>query len=333
MRRNPKYAVDLDPELLSYMEKKPKSRWELGLEWHKGRRTVMLGGRSELATLKPDQKLLLLVRGESLENPTTIHWLSGVYEQAPQLLDYKIGYHRTTWGSGKVDFDDTGYDGHRLMAEIRQILEPSTVRHGHDRDSDESADFSYLALAGPQDMVWYHATLAKNESSILRSGLLPPGDQRRASGWSPAWNMGLQNAVYLTSDETRARRIAETLAVRSEEPAVVLSVDGAGLEDTRLLALDEDAIRNDYDGTVEWDYYDADFPQWVTSFENTQVLSIAYMDKISPQAISVLARCVPRVEAFARGYAPEDATPETDPDLFVFETELTWSDGWSSEED
>lgn len=332
MRRNPKYDVYLDPELVSFIEKHPNSRWDLGLTWDKGRRMIVFGGSPELAMLDPKRRLLFLLRGESLENPTTIHWLSGVYAQAPQLLDYKIVYHKTTWGSGKVDFDDTGYDGRRLMAEVRQILEPSTVRHGRDTDRDEAVDFSYLALESPQEMVWYHATLAKNEDSILRRGLLPPGDERRASGWSPDWNMGLQNAVYLTSDETRARQIAETLATRNEEPAIVLSVNGSGLEDTRLLAFDEDAIRNDYDGAVDWESYDQDFPQWVTSFEHSQVRSIAYMGRIPPEEISVLARCVPRVEAYARGYIPEDATPETDPDSFVFETELTWSDGWSSDD-
>lgn len=137
--------------------------------------------------------------------------------------------------------------------------------------------------------------------------------------------MDLQRAVYLTADESLAIRIAETLAYREEQDVAVVEVDGRGLEDTKRLTFDEDALRNSFDDRVEWEDYDADFPQWVSGFES-HVKSIAYIGKISPKYLRVPLIGTYKVEAYPVPYAKPGADPETDPDEFRFEGEVEWSE-------
>lgn len=338
MRRNPKYEPDdnVTMEMVDFAGSRkadhlPPALTELAIEWNKGRRTFAFGGRGKrLGMVNPRTKQIVLYELD-LTHPTAVHFVYRLLERLPELLDYRIVYHERTWGSGEMVVEDAGIDGREFMRDVRVVREPSVIRHGHDRSKDELTEFEYLALVTPQEMTWYHATLSKNEESIFKHGLLP-GGETRASGWSPSWNMGLQDAVYLTDNEAYARSIAETISVRSDEPASVLVVAGSGLTDTRLLTLDEDALRDEYSDTPNWSNYDQDFPQWVSSLES-RVASVAYMGVISPSAISVLARCTTKTIALIRPYAPHGATPETHPDSFEYESETSWSDGWTDRND
>ena len=332
MRRNPKYALgeNLDEEMLAHAFAHPKMRWDLSLDWEKGRQVVAWGGRGKtLAEIDVPNERIILVRGDIIE-PTTIHWLYELLLKLPKLRSMKIVNHLGTWGGGNVEVEDSGYTGEEFMQAVREVSEESVVRHGRDEERDETKTFRYRALATAQEMDWFHATLAKNVESIMRHGLRPSKSEGAEEGWSPGWNMGIQRGVYLTNSEGYARQIAETVATRNELPAVLLRVDGRGLEDTKLLTFDEDVLRDEFHDSPDWEAFDGDFPQWVTGFE-AKISSVAYLGPIALSAISEVARCAVKIEAYATPYSQSDATPETDPDSFEFVAETSWSDGWAEE--
>jgi len=238
------------------------------------------------AEVSPTHKRVVMYRRGFLDRPTDIAAMALVAETG-LLDDYEI------FETDEVtnELVPVGLTMRSLLSAIHEVQEESIVRHDPRSDlPDEPRTFKYLARYSPQEMEWYHATLASRVPSILKHGLLPSSLQEgRVEGWSPSWNFGLQPAVYLTAYEDRAARIAETLALRNAEPATLLVVDGAGLIDTKLLTYDEDALRNEFSSYPYYEHYDQAFPQWVTSAEHRGTESIAYLGRIGPSAIHPLA--------------------------------------------
>jgi hypothetical protein len=280
---------------------------------------------SPLASVEPSRRSIIL--DGDLMNPTTVHWLFEFLSRYGQgMLEFELLERDPNPEDWDSPYIDTGYTVRRFLDESKVIHEQSVIRHGRDPGRSHRKDFEYRALKSPQELVWYHATLEKNVPSIMERGLLPSSlKQGRVDGWSPGWNMDLQQGVYLTSSLSLAAQIAETLAIREEQNAVIVKVDGRGLEDTKRLTFDEDALRNSYDGSVQWEGYDADFPQWVTGLESW-VKSVAYLGKIAPKYLRVVSTAVYKVVALALPYSKADADPEVDPDQFRFEAEVEWTD-------
>jgi hypothetical protein len=300
--------------------------FSLYLERSRGQQVVAvcptMGCGKLLAVIVPAEKIFGVARESFFFSPTTLHWMRQVFAAHPDLFaGYDLKEYEGAYGE-RFEWAETGYTVERFMAELKLVHEESVVRFGREQKGQRK-DFDYWAMHGPREVLWYHATSKANLPSILETGLVPSSlAEKRTEGWSPGWNMHLQKAVYLTSDEGYARRIAETIAERTEGDAVVLSVDGAGLEDTKRVTFDEDALYDEYGGP-HYDGFDRDFPQWVTSEEH-RVHSIAYIGRIAPSHISVLATGVYTVEALARGYT--EGSPETHPNDYEFVPEVTWDD-------
>lgn len=331
VRPNPKYklASNFD-ELLRIFTRGEKS-YRLALDWETGKGQSVWpfprksGAGKGLAVVDVESEAIVLER--KLMHPTTVHWLYEFLSAHGQdLLEYRLLERDPDPPNWKNPYIDTGYTVRRFLDEAKIVSEESVVRHGRDASRSQKKVFEYRALKTAKEMVWYHATLARNIPSIMERGLLPSSlEKGRPEGWSPGWNMDLQRAVYLASNESFAIRIAETLAYREEQDVAVVEVDGRGLEDTKRLTFDEDALRNKYDDSVGWESYDADFPQWVSGLES-HVESIAYIGKISPKYLRVPLIGTYKVEAYAKPYSKPDADPETDPDEFRFESEVEWSE-------
>lgn len=199
----------------------------------------------------------------------------------PEMLDFEV--IRT--------FKETDGYGEESLGTLRNIVSRAkslSIRSKEwkkDRQEPPSyQDFEYQVLEDLQDLPWYHATTWKALSSIRQKGLLPSGTSEQGSGWTQL-NLDLQKAVYLTADKDYAQDIAETLALRTGEPGVVLRVDGSALSDHSRLVVDEDSIRNEYDGGVSGGMMNTDLPDFMTSVVDG-IRSLGYEGKIPASKIT-----------------------------------------------
>lgn len=144
----------------------------------------------------------------------------------------------------------------------------------------------------PDEVPWYHATRASSVPSIMERGLVP-GAKKQGEGWTE-YNLHLQRANYLTHDPEYARRIAETLADRFGEKAVVLRVDGKALSDPRKIAIDEDVLRNDF-GIASHEGSGGRMPAFYQSMHD-RIASVAYRDRIAPEHLQVHHEVEPTAE-------------------------------------
>lgn len=185
---------------------------------------------------------------------------------------------------------------------VYRELAPSCVTAVTEREwvSPESPlrQFAWRAFRHHSDVTFYHASRKSFERSIMRTGLMPAlrardlmatSESRKGRtpiGWTN-FNLHLQDAAYLTADIDYARSIARTLAIRYDEPAVIVEVDGATLNSRRLYA-DEDVFR-DQDGMLEFDRCLEELPAYFTSMFY-QHLSVAYRGRIKPGDLRVTER-------------------------------------------
>jgi hypothetical protein len=125
-----------------------------------------------------------------------------------------------------------------LPGEKREIKAPTYNR------------YQFKIIEDVQATDWYHVTRRRFYNAIKRAGLIPSKEFQNPQdhGWTQ-WNFNLQNAVYLTHDVDRARKIAKAVSDKYGEDTVVLMVDGSGLEDRRKIVIDEDAI-HEYEADV-----------------------------------------------------------------------------------
>lgn len=169
--------------------------------------------------------------------------------------------------------------------------------------------YEYYALKHPYDIEWYHATAAANVESIQRHGLRP-SQVGQAGGWSPAWNLNLQNLVYLTADYDHACDIAETIALRQRTNAVVLAVAPGALEDLSRLRIDEDAAEDQHSDGPTMGLVDPDFPEWETSWHGYRHQTIAYAGVIPPEYLRVVGVGEYREETYERPSGEIEIEPE-----------------------
>jgi hypothetical protein len=270
--------VDLLREMVESQSK--KDLFQLGngipLAWYDGK-LVWWGRGKTFLTVKPLQGEIW-IHG-SYDSPTTAHALKQIFDNVPEWDDLEVKELQYLRGDGAWIGVSSGMNLKKYVGSLRSIKE--TMPHKPSRSRVLDTDYEYLALKHPEDVEWYHATLKKNLPSIQRKGLIPFGNE----GWTPAWNWEVQEAVYLTSSLSYAAAIAQTIAVRNGEDSVVLRIEGRALTGKKLLA-DEDALRDDYDGSVNYGSLDTDFPDYVTSW-NSSIRSLAVMDKIDPKFVTV----------------------------------------------
>lgn len=200
----------------------------------------------------------------------------------------------------------------QFQAALQQVESELPAR---DRFHDEPQPrlYRYKAYLQPQDIEWYHATLARNVGSILSHGLRP-SQTGEGGGWSPHWNMGLQSVVYLTADYDYAASIAETIALRAREDSVVLAVDGRALELERL-RIDEDAAIDPDSGSVSFGMVDADWPEWESSWHQYRGQSLGYAGIIHPEHLRVVGQGRYSEETYTDAYDRE-----------MVEEEVEWTD-------
>jgi len=151
-------------------------------------------------------------------------------------------------------------------------------------------EYKYLAIDTIQHKTFYHATKLSNLDSILEHGLVPSVDthalldKTQGEGWTQ-FNINLQNAVYLTSSIEYANDIALELALRHNESAVILSIPGSAIADPKKLVIDEDVLRDEYSGSIQYGY-DVRMPAYMASLLNA-IESVGYTDIIEPGKMDI----------------------------------------------
>lgn len=295
--------------------------------WVKGQRRLLVDTkhhRDDIAAFWKSKKEIVVYRDDFFGSPTVVGALYEVLRHTGDLFQgWKLTEYRNVRGTGQAETLDTGYTVEKFLSDVKLVREESVERRYWDgEEADNERVHEYRVLRTLQETRWFHATLRENADSIVTYGLQPSGlGPQRREGWSPGWNMGLQSAVYLTSSFRYAMGIGYTLAIRNGKDAAILGVSGVGLEDTKLLHYDEDALRSELDDSVLYGHYDTDFPQWVTSAEH-RVRSIGYKAPIKPKYIKLLAVARYSQEIFYGGrvYREEEPTypgeqPKIEPDV------------------
>lgn len=234
--------------------------------------------------LNPREKIITIFT--SLQDPRVAYALSTSAKYIPELNEYNVRLYEYRASARS----ETGYVYkelgllQNLLTQKKQIT-GSSPEFSHSQDDEEYKEFKYEVLRDVSDEIWYHATKLSNLDSILSSGLKTSKNFNQGTGWTEL-NFSLQNAVYLTSDPDYAEDIAETLAARFGAPAVVLKINGSALKDYTKIVVDEDSLRNEYDGGVTAGYLKQGMADYLTSVVDT-IKSLGYKDTISPQFISI----------------------------------------------
>lgn len=287
MQKNPRYSIrwtmaDGETSFRDFInEPQAKRVLHRDIELNNSSGTLVWWGLGKKVLLVRPSSQVILTMTES-DSPTNVHILKQIAEHMPEWRGYRIGEYGYLRGDNQIVWTDTGMDLGEFVANLKHLS--ATFVHKPSRREVERKKHDFEALTDPREITWYHATLAKNLPSIRKRGLLPASTVD-VEGWSPSWNIEKQDAVYLTSSLLYAANIAETLAKSAGEDAVVLSVDGKGLELGSLIA-DEDALRDDYDGSVQYGDIDTDFPDFVTSWYSN-VQSIASVAPVKAKYIGV----------------------------------------------
>jgi hypothetical protein len=163
----------------------------------------------------------------------------------------------------------------------------------YSRKEELYKDYKFEILKDVTEIDWYHATKRSNLASIKKVGIIPSKQFQHPQeyGWTTL-NLDLQNAVYLTYNQEYASQIAETIAAKYEEPAIVLKISGHALKDTTKLVVDEDVLRNNYDGSVSPNQAIPGMPEYFSSILHN-LKSIGYTGVISPNYVSFVERINP----------------------------------------
>lgn len=161
------------------------------------------------------------------------------------------------------------------------------AKHGYHQGPKVTGRYRYRVLKPLKKDEWFHVTRASALPSIMRMGLVPSETMRSLQGeqgWTQ-WNLHLQNVVYLTADQDYAAAIAETLAGRFEEDAIVLQVTCP--IDLKTVRLDEDVLR-DEEGTMHR-ITRSRVPDFIESYAS-KTRSIGVARRIAPSCVKLVAR-------------------------------------------
>jgi hypothetical protein len=224
---------------------------------------------------------------EPLLDPRIALQLSSIASTFPEFLDYAVYSQSNEHPEPGKQVDSNLIP---LNSSLRELLANKKDISGkykqYDRKEEKYEEYKVEVLKDITEIDWYHATRKSNWNAIKRFGLVPSKEfvSKQAHGWT-VLNFDLQNAVYLTSDLDYAIGIAETLAGRFNEAAIVLKVKGSALKDRTKIVVDEDSLRNDYDGEVSISNMPG-MPEYLTSVLDS-IKSIAYAGTITPNFISL----------------------------------------------
>jgi len=239
----------------------------------------MLRGPSRLVLAYPKEKKIDILT--NLRDPRLAYLLSTSLKYIPELADFKVYL-----ASKSPMYDEDKFLGNpkELLAKIK-VISGRSPQWSRDDDKVEYTEFKFEVLEDVDDVDWYHATSLKNLDSIKSKGLLTSKEFEQGTGWTQL-NLHLQDAVYLTSDEDYALRIAETLLARTGVPGLVLKVSGQALKDKEKLIVDEDRLRNQYDSMLSAGELLAGMPDYLSSVLDSKLEAVGYKGKIDPGFIS-----------------------------------------------
>jgi len=218
-----------------------------------------------------------------LQDPRVTLQLSSLLETFPEFAGYQVQLN--------VYNEETGAWEERNIATLQDLVSKKKTISGKYKEfnrmqDDSFEEYHFEVLQDVTEIDWYHATLRSNWNSIKRVGLIPSQEFQNPQqyGWT-VLNMDLQNAVYLTYSKRYAQEIATELANRFDQPAVVLKIKGAALENPSKIVVDEDALRNDFDGGISAGMAMAGMPNYFSSIQH-RLKSIGYEGTIKPGFIS-----------------------------------------------
>jgi hypothetical protein len=223
-------------------------------------------------------------------DPRTAIGLRSLVETVPETSEFDVQLREYDHDANKDFFTNLGPLS-KLLSNAKQVV--TATRKFKKRSNEVSyEDFKYEVLHDLEDVTWYHATRRSNLGAIKRTGLIPSKEfsqqQQQQHGWTFS-NLDLQNAVYLTASLKYAREIAETLAEKYNEPAVILKVNGGVLKDKSKVIVDEDSLRDEYDDSVVEDNVLAGMPHFMTSILH-KIKSIGFNGTIPPSEVSFVEK-------------------------------------------
>lgn len=196
---------------------------------------------TQLVGIVPKDKRIVITT--NLADPRLVSIISSTVSMMPEIGDFTVS---------KILFDEDkfSYHYHDFGKAAMLLARAKTIKGKSSAYLEDSYElFKFAVFQDLKDFDWYHATRKSKWQSIKQKGLLPSGLQDQGEGWTQ-FNLSLQNAVYISKNLEFVYRIADTLADRFGEDAIVIKVDGQALKEYKKIVADEDALRNDYDDTV-----------------------------------------------------------------------------------
>ena len=196
-----------------------------------------------LLAMPQDRKIISYSK---LTDPRIAAALSTSAESLPELNDYTL------------ELKDLKGDETNSLGKLKDLLtrlktvefkaEKYRNRAFSNDDTIEYEDFKLKVLEDLDELTWYHATSMDHLKSIMNTGLKTSRSAKDMNtGWSQ-FNMEMQDAIYLTSDEEYVVSIAESLLVKKGSPGVILEVSGKALQDKSKFVIDEDELRSHLQG-------------------------------------------------------------------------------------
>lgn len=153
----------------------------------------------------------------------------------------------------------------------------------------EKRKFKFKLLKSISNLSFYHATRKSNLDSIMSQGLKTSAQLREEFGANIGWsqfNLNLQNVIYLTKDFYYAKDIAQTIANRFEEPAVIIEISPGGLKNLESIVVDEDIYQTEHGFIRNENIEHYNFPEFFDSLKSS-IESIGYKDPISSDNLIV----------------------------------------------
>lgn len=233
---------------------------------------------------------IILPNERSLLDPRIAISIQSAIEQIPELFNATVVVENTNEDSWEKTYEPVG-QANNLIKNVKNIK--GKFKKERTSGVDEYESFKVKVLKPITQMPWYHATRYSNWSSIKTKGLLPSKEakQEQGEGWTQ-FNLKLKNAVYLTSNLSYAEQIADELANRFEERAIVIKIEGSALKDYSKLVIDEDVLRNEYDGSISYGYVDTEVPNFYTSVLSSYD-SLGYQGTIPATYLSIQSQIDP----------------------------------------
>jgi hypothetical protein len=224
----------------------------------------------------------------NLQDPRVFTIISTTIKAYPEFNNFNIVKFIYNEDEDKYEILNFGIIKN-LLSSSKKIASKSPAYGG-----DRFEEFELEVFKEISEDNWYHATTKKNLDSIMKDKVLRPSGDKQGEGWTQL-NFNLQKAVYLTKNKKYAYQIANTLSDRFEQDACVIEINGSVLKKDNYsnIVVDEDSLRDDYDGSIHYFVTDEDFmdpilskrfPQFISSVTD-KIESIGFKGNISTNEI------------------------------------------------